>query len=228
MADVTPRVKTQAEVPQSVVEYTLTFASPIIRAGGEPSPIIASALEALEASGFSIEGVEVKTGSEKLNDYAIIFKRTNPPAPPMSFTLFLGKIFISAGNLDWEGAETFISTATAGVRSILEATGAKIKSQVLGLGMHVQFKNRSRIDVMAPLLAPQALTLLDGELTCPGIIVKREKCTVIVEASVVYANGIFVRLFREHPGDTTLQEIAKVLHKDEEQLFEVLGLEGIL
>jgi len=35
-------------------------------------------------------------------------------------------------------------------------------------------------------------------------------------------------MVREHAGEIPLQEVAGRLHKDEETLFDVLGIEGVL
>jgi hypothetical protein len=56
----------------------------------------------------------------------------------------------------------------------------------------------------------------------------REKSSLVIDGSLAYANSLFVRIVREHRADAPLQELAAILRKDEEQLFEVLGLEGIL
>jgi hypothetical protein len=73
-----------------------------------------------------------------------------------------------------------------------------------------------------------AFKLLDGEISFPGIILLHEKSGIVIDASLAYANGLFVRINREHPPEVTLEQLAEALHKDEEQLFNVLGLEGIL
>jgi hypothetical protein len=78
------------------------------------------------------------------------------------------------------------------------------------------------------LLNPAAFKLLDGEVKFPGIILVREKSMIVIDASIAYANGLFVRIAREHPPEATLEQLAGVLRKDEEQLFDVLGVEGIL
>jgi hypothetical protein len=182
----------------------------------------------LKPWGFSIDGVEVKTQGEKLSEHNVIFRRTKPATPAMSLSLFFGKIFVSAANLDWEGADTFIAAVKAGVDAIREITKPQIQSQHIAVGIHIQLKNRSRLDVMAPMLADEAKKLLDGELTFPGIIVNREKSSIIIEASIPYANGLFVRIFREHKSGASFEEMATALRNDEMQLYEVLGLEGIL
>lgn len=220
--------KTQAEIPYSVLEYTAVFKKPIFGAWQVPGNLISAILDALEPSGYKLDTAEVKLQTEKLSEYAIIFRRTTPATPSHSLTLGFGKVVMTAENVDWTEAEQFIAGQKAALNAIRQAGRAEIQSQHLGLGMHIQLATRPRKDVTAPLLNPLAFKLLDGEVKFPGIILLREKSMIVIDASIAYANGLFVRIFREHPPEATLERLAEVLHKDEEQLFHVLGLEGIL
>ncbi|MGO9518338.1 MAG: hypothetical protein ACLPND_14960 [Candidatus Korobacteraceae bacterium] len=217
--------KTQVEIPYSVVEYTAVFRRPILEAWPAIALIVSAVLEALEPHGFKLDGVETKTHTEKLNDYAVVFRRT---PPGVTLTVQLGKLTILAENLDWGDAEQFLVAAHAGIGVVLTKAKAEIQSQQLGLGIHIQIKTKPRLEVAAPLLSPTALKLLDGEMKFPGIILQRGKATLIVDGSLAFANGLFVRINREHAADVTLERIAEILRADEERLFEVLGLEGAL
>lgn len=221
------REKTQAEVAFSNLEYTGVFKKPIVEAW-TPAPIIAAVLNTLEPAGFGLDGVEAKTHTEKLSEYAIVFRRTTPAFPAMSLTLGLSKVHISAENLAWTEAEQFISQIRPVLDAILRMTGAEVQSQQVLTGMHIQIKTRPRRDVTAHLFDPVLFSILDGEVKFPGIILQHEKSGILIDASVVHANGLFVRILREHPPEASLQQLAEALHRDEERLFNVLGLEGIL
>lgn len=220
--------KTQAEIPYSLLEYTAVFKRPIIEAWAIPGKLIEAVLNALEPWGFNLEGVEAKTHMEKLNEYAIVFRRSKPPAPSQSLALGLGRLVVTAENLDWAEAQQFIAGQSAALNAIRQASRAEIQSQHLALGMHIQFATKPRKDVTAPLLNPVAFKLLDGEVKFPGIILLREKSTIVIDASIALANGLFVRITREHAPEATLEQLAEVLRKDEQRLFDVLGLEGVL
>jgi hypothetical protein len=218
--------KTQAEVPYSLLEYSAIFKKPIVEAFGTPAILIAAVLNALEPWGFALDGVEAKTHTEKLSEYAVIFRRSAPPG--LSLTLGLGKVVVTAENLVWAEAEHFIAQMSAALNAILQTGRAEVQSQQVHMGMHIQLKTKPRKDVTARLLDPVAFTILDGEVKFPGIILFHDKSSIVIDASLAHANGLFVRIAREHPPEATLQQLAEALHKDEEQLFNVLGLEGIL
>jgi len=220
--------KTESEIPYSMLEYTAVFKKPIIEAAAVPAVLIAAVLKALEPSGFKLDGVELRTQTARLHEYEIEFRRSTPVTPSRSLVLGLTKVVVKAENLDWTEAEQLLAEMGAALNVIRQTARAEIQSQRLLLGMHVQLKGKPREDVTAPLLSPVAFKLLDGQVRFPGVILLGEKATIIIDASLAYANGLFVRVSREHPAETTLAELAEVLHKDEEQLFDVLGLEGTL
>ena len=49
------------------------------------------------------------------------------------------------------------------------------------LSMHVQFKDKTRAEVTAPLLTPAALKLMDGEVNCHGMVFRSHGMTVTKE-----------------------------------------------
>jgi hypothetical protein len=143
----------------------------------------------------------------------------------MSFGLFFGKVFIAAENLDWSQAESFLAMASAGIDAVKDVTNFTAQSQHMALGIHVQIKDKSIKDVTAPLVTPAVTTLLDSDVTFSGIILTRIKTSMSIDLSLAYANALWIRIFREHPGNATLPQIAEALRADEIQLFDVLGLE---
>lgn len=169
--------KTQAEVPYSLLEYSAVFKKPIVEAFGTPAILIAAVLNALEPWGFALDGVEAKTHTEKLSEYAVIFRRSAPPG--LSLTLGLGKVVVTAENLVWAEAEHFIAQMSAALNAILQTGRAEVQSQHVGIGMHIQLKTKPRKDVTARLLDPVAFTILDGEVKFPGIILFHDKSSIV-------------------------------------------------
>jgi len=219
--------KTQAEIPYSLLEYTCQFKRPILEAWTPPTKLIAAVLDALHPFGYRLDGVDFNLQALKLDGLSIVFRRTTPAAPARTLTLGLGKAGVTAENLDWTEAERFIPGQSAALKAIREVAGAEIESQQLVVGMHVQLKERPRKDVIAPLLNPAAFHLLDGEPDFAGIILLREKVIVVIDASLAFANGLYVRITRTHPPEAPFVELAETLREDEQRIFDALGLEGI-
>src|SRR5437762_2214849 len=203
--------KTQSEITNSLLEYTSAFKSPIF---GAPSPLaelIASILDELGPSGYTFSAVEFSLQTPKLDEFAIVFRRATPAVPARSFALGFGKVYISAENLDWTEADRFISSHGAALDAVRKKGGAEIQSQQLVIGMNIQLKDRARKDVTAPLLSPVAAKLLDGEADFSGVILLRGKAIFAIDASVGIANGLFLRIGREHRPEASFEELAKVL-----------------
>src|SRR5437868_13610744 len=159
--------KTQAEIPFGILEYTAVFRKPILEAWTVPAYIITAALGALEPFGFKIDGVELKIHTEKIADYEVLFRRD--PAG-VTLRVGMGKLVIVAENLDWTEAEKFVQSAHAGIDAVIRQSKAEIESQHVGLGLHIQLKDKPRHEITASLLSPTALKLLDGEMKFPGVI----------------------------------------------------------
>jgi hypothetical protein len=221
--------KTQSEITYSLLEYSAPFKRPVFGAPSPPGELIASILDVLGPSGYTFNGVEFSLQAPlKLDELAIVFRRTNPAVPARSFALGFGKVHIRAENLDWTEADSFISSHSAALDAVRKKAGAEIQSQQLVVGMHIQLKDRPRKDVTAPLLSPVAAKLLDGEADFSGIILLRGKAIFLIDASVGIANGIFLRISRDHQPEASFVELADVLRSDEERVFDALGLEGVL
>jgi hypothetical protein len=217
--------KTQAEIPYSMLEYTAVLGKPILDAWAVPAHLVGILLNALEPFGFKADGVELKTRAEKLTENVIVFRRS---PPGVTFTLGVERLVIAAENLDWSDAEKFITGASAGLDAILQEGKAEIRLQHLVLGIHIQLKTKPRHEVTSPLLSAETLKLLDGDLKMPGVILQREKCSIVIDGSLAFANALFVRINREHAPGVSFEQMAEVLRNDEMQLFDLLGLEGEL
>ena len=224
MAQETVSDKAKAEIPYSVQEYTAVFAKPILESWVTPARMIADLLSALEPWRFRLDGVEVKTHSEKLSEYAIVLRR-NELSPVLTLTLGLQKLVFAADNPDWSDVDQLVACLNAGLGLVLKSTGATIQTQQLLSVLHVQLKTRLRKDVVAPFVAPPMLKVLGSEITFPGIILHGETSSIVIDASLAYANGLFIRMTRQHSHEAEVSQVARLLREDEARLFSLLGLE---
>jgi hypothetical protein len=224
-ADEKPTTKYPIELPYGVFEYTAFFLEPALDAWTNTASIIRQMLRVLEIYGFNFDNVEVKNRSEKPAEYEISFKSASPN---IAFHLSVAKLTITCENLSWGDKDKAMEILNAGIKAVLELTKAEIRSQRAHLAMHIQLKTAKPDTVTERLLSPIAHSLMDGALEMSGIILLRKGTRVIIDASAAFANGLFVRLQREHAKEVALEQIAEMLYNDEKQLFDVLGLEGEL
>jgi hypothetical protein len=215
----------QATIPLGVIEYVIHFKSPILESWKDLATLVRPVLVRLEPFGFKLEGVEAKQ-SEKLGDRVVIFRRAN--LPNFTFNVGLGRMWFYAEDLDWSDAEHTMKCMSAAIETVRDSFGVEFASQTMTLAMHVQFKDENPGKVTAPLLSSSALQLMDGEVRVHGIILLRQKATILIDASAGYANAIFVKIVREHSPGTPLAEIAEILRNDEIKLFDTLNIESAL
>ena len=190
--------------------------------GRRHAVLVETMLKTLTPFDFGIEGVEVTMQHAKLTDNKIVFKRR---APGMMVTLSVPQIVVTAEGLSWEDADKFLGALDAILKAAVGVCQVKIKSQLLGLIMHVQFKAKPAVEVTSCLLSESAYGLLEGEKESQGISVVRGKASVLVDKSQGYANSIFVKIYREHKTETSLADIAKTLRSDESRLFDTLKVD---
>jgi hypothetical protein len=217
--------KIQAQIPASYIEYTINFASPVIKLGDSRGGLIQNVLEALKPHGFSLEGVETKLGSNKPSEHAMVFRRTTPKTPGLNIGLSYERIVVAADNVDWQGAPQLIDAIGAGINALQSELSPDFSSQQFILAMHVQIKDKSIAELMKALVTDQASQLVAGKPSFTGVFITGEKLTVTIEASVMFANSLWVRIIREHDPFVRLEEIAALLLEDEKRVFHALNLE---
>src|ERR1017187_10337703 len=127
--------KTQAEISYSHIEYAATFKKPLIKAWSPPGDLITAILNRLEPWGFNLDGVEAKTGVEKLNESSIVFRRTIPPTPGQHVALGIGNVAVTYENADWSEVDQLIEKTRAVLSAVCEIGQAEVASQKLFLGI---------------------------------------------------------------------------------------------
>jgi len=216
--------KYKIQIPSGQIEYTGVFKEPIVSSFFPPSGLIEDLFRVLKPYGFSIDGIETRS-REKISDCVVEFRRT----PPLtSLKVSPGKFTVTADDLDWSTKDKFIEGMNAALQTVLNREHAELESQQIVLAMHVQPQDKPRMDITAPLLSDTAYSLLAGEPEFQGMVLTRKGVSVVIDASLVHSNGLFMRFVRQHKSTAALAEIADQLYADEAHVFEVLGLDGEL
>jgi len=224
MADRTP-----VEIPYSQLEYVVTFEKPMLDLAGKFHDLVAPFMDALEPWGFVFEESEFLLTSPRPRDHVVTFHRpSTAPPPQMRVAVRWSTLTVSVDQPDWTEAESIAKLCSAAVETALHIANAKIESQQISLGMHVQSKTTQRSEITALLLTAQARELMDGQITGQGIILHREGSMIVIDNSAVFANGLFIRIQRTFDHSVGIAQISETLLKDERKLWDLLGLEGEL
>ncbi len=221
--------RTPVEIPYSQLEYVVTFEKPLLDLAGKFHDLVAPFMDALEPWGFVFEESEFLLTSPKPRDHVVTFHRPNTAPPPqMRVAVRWSTLTVSVDQPDWTEAESVAKLCDTAVETVVRIANAKIKSQQVSLGMHVQSKTTQRSALTAALLTNQARELMDGEITGQGIILHRERSMIVIDNSAVFANGLFIRIQRTFDHSVDVAQISETLLRDEQKLWDVLGLEGEL
>src|SRR5207253_2856632 len=132
---------------------------------------------------------------------------------------------IASQNPDRGDIDQLKTAASAFLNFILQKGQTQIKSQKLSCGSHLQFTAKSSQEVVMPLFNKEVFSLLDGEIDFPSIWMTRQKASIAIVKSIIYANALFVTIIREYSSDDSFEHLAAVFRKDQENLLKVLNLE---
>ena len=108
----------------------------------------------------------------------------------------------------------------------MEGSDAKIASCIVTVAMHLQLLAKPREEILAPFLPdPFKAFLTQHQVQTYGNHLKFADGDVLLDFSVVFANGIFLRFsshFTEHP---PLAEVLAKVRSDQNTWFGILGVE---
>jgi hypothetical protein len=222
--------KTPVEIPFSQIEYVVSFESPLLDLVGKIGEIIRPFIMKLAQWGFVFEESELNLNAPKPRDHVIIFNRPNTAPPPvMRVAVRWSSLTVTVDQPDWSEADSLMKLCATSLETLQSVAQVKVKTQQIVLNMHIQSKTTPRSELTNVLLTPTARELLeDGEIVGQGLILHRAGGTMLIDNSVPYANGLYVRIMRTFDGSARIEQISETLLKDEQKLWEVLKLEGEL
>jgi hypothetical protein len=149
------------------------------------------------------------------------------PEHGLTFQFGAEEYRFSKDGASWATAEQDGKIWQVAESAVLESSGAKIVSFTITLAMHLQVLSMPREIVLAPFLAPPFQQLLvEREAQTHGCHVRFvDGGDVLIDYSLAYANGIFVRLSAQFEGKAPIADMFARLRADEERILEILDIE---
>ena len=128
--------------------------------------------------------------------------------------------------LSWATAEDDGQILLAAERALMDGSSAKVASCIAIVGTHIQPLNKSREEILAPFIPQPFKILMQQRQT-------RSYAThfmfvdgdAVIDFSVGFANGIFLRFSSRFNGHPPLSEILAKVRSDQDALFGILGIE---
>jgi len=208
-------------IPESYFEYRADFSEPIFEVWTVPNPLVYSLFSTLKRWNVGLGDVAWNKDPSSYKDVQLTF---NVPKMNAIVRVGLDAATFIAVNPDWSKAPALVELFEAAMSGIQQTARVEVASQEIALGMHVTPGERKFGDAMAKLVNTELL----GSAQTYGISAYREDSSLVIDKSVKYEGGIFVRLHRKFPATTAFTEVAMALYKDEVKALELLGVQELI
>lgn len=209
-------------IPISRFEYMAEFGRPIFALSMDKAGIVQSVFDSLapwKPDIGDVELLEIGKASERGVNFKLPQKR-------ITFFFGAGSCRFTKDDADWASSDETMEILEAARNSVLATSGAVICKQSTGIALHLQPRNKSFIEILAPFISGKIRELhAEDPIRTAAAIVRWEKKKLILDGSGSLANGVFVRFDREFGCDTTIEEMAKELRGDEEAIFNMIDVE---
>ena len=208
-------------IPISFFEFAVDYELPEFQLLADRANIVQGIFEALKPWDPRIDEVEVISVG-KLSEQGINLKL---PLKSVSFFFGAASFKFKRENVDWKSADETFAILDTALSALIRLSRVKIAMQKTAIAMHIQPRSLPFVDILRPFIAGRLASLEAEPITTMAAVAKWSSRKVTIDGSAALANGVFLRLERDFPGATTYEAIAQQLKKDEEDLFEILGVE---
>jgi hypothetical protein len=111
------------------------------------------------------------------------------------------------------------------LQALIGQTGAQIAKRKTVIVLHAQPKTTPFFQILSPLVPPQLAALEPSPPRTMAIVLVWDKRKITLDGSGQLANGIFMRFEREFDGQISYEDMARRLHTDETEIFNMLGIQ---
>ena len=207
--------------PLSYFEVEMEYAEPDIKMWLDRANVVQALYAALKPWSITVDDVEIIT-TGKPSEQGIKFK-----IPKKLSSFFFGPAYckFTRDSTSWEVAEETIHILDSAVKVLLHITGATITKRKTVVVLHIQPKTLPFFQLLAPLMPAKLAALEPDQPKTMAVVVKWDKRKMTLDGSSQLANGIFLRFEREFEGSVSYEDMAMRLKADEEEIFNMLGVQ---
>jgi hypothetical protein len=211
------------KIPMASTEYVARFELPCLGLIASDKPrILEAVMAALLPFNFRLANTEIVT-TGTLADHKVIFRL---PERGISFQFGAEEYRFGKEGSSWSTTEEDDKVLHAAERALLDGSGAKVESCLVTLAMHLQPLAKTREEILAPFVPEPFKPLLKKtQVQTFGNRLQWADGDVLLDFSVAYANGIFLRLTSQFKGQPPLPDILSKVRTDKETLFGILCIE---
>ena len=211
------------KIPFSSTEFQAIFERPHIAfIGRDWAKVFEEVFTALLPFNLLLANTEiVNTG--KVADHKAIFRLADRG---ITFQFSAEGYRFSKEFASWATAEDDGQILLAAERALMEGSTAKVGACSVTAGIHIQPLNTSREEILAPFI-PEPFKVLMGKRQTRAYATSFRFADgdVLIDFSVGFANGIFLRFSSSFNGHPPLPEILAKVRDDQAALFGILDIE---
>jgi len=208
-------------IPVSFLELTVDYERPALKLLMDHGLIAQGIFDALKPWNPSIGDIEFHT-TGKLTEQGVSFRI---PLKRVSFFFAAGSCRFTRDDADWPSADETITIFDTAFSALAKLTGIVAGTKRIAIGMHLQPRKMTFMDILNPFMAPQLAVLEPTPLRTMAVVAKWEKRKVTLDGSGVLANAVFVKIERVFESISSYSEMTQQLRADEAELFRILGVE---
>jgi hypothetical protein len=211
------------KIPFANAEFQVFFERPHIAfIGRDWTRAFEEVFAALSDFNLLLTDVEImNTG--KLVDHKAIFRL---PSRGISFQFGAEGYRYSKERPSWVTTEADEQIILAAERALMDGSDAKIASCIATVTTHIQPLTKSREEILTPFISePFKMLMRQRQTRSYATNLLFEDGTVLIDFSMVFANGIFLRFSSSFNGHPPLSEMLAKLRDDRAALFGILGVE---
>ncbi len=211
------------KIPLASAEYAARFDRPYIGLlASDRTKVFESIVTALLPFKFRLANTEfVTTGTPA--DNRVIFRI---PERGISFQFGAEEYKFVKDGSSWSTEAADVEVWRAAETALLTESGAKVESCSVNLAMHLQLLSKTRDQVLAPFIpGPFKELLIERQVQTFGCHLRfADGGDVLLDYSLAYANGIFLRLLSQFKGQPPQPDILAKVRSDQVQVFRVLDV----
>ncbi len=211
------------KIPLASAEYVAQFDRPYVGLiATDRAKVFENVVAALLPFNFSLANSElVNVGNPAA--HKTIFKL---PDRGISFEFGAEEYKFTKEQAFWPTVNEDVQVLQAVQRTLLDVSGANIALSTVNIAMHMQLLVKPRDEILAPFLSEPFKTFVAARtLISFGNHLKWADGDVLLDFSLAFANGIFMRFSSQFQGQPPIEEMLAKIRSDQTSLFGLLGVE---
>lgn len=211
----------KVNIPISVFEYVADYTRPVISIWMDRAVLVQSMFDAFQRWKLDVNDIEpITTG--KPSEQGIKIKL---PGLRVSFFFGPSSCKLTRDGVDWTTTGETIEILATALNTLTKSSDVRLRNQKTVVALHIQPTTKTFVEILMPFLSPDIKTLRDGEIKTGASIVKWDSGKITLDGSGIVPNAIYLRFEHEFDVETSFEEMADVIRKEENALFALLGIE---